>query len=209
MPRADPLPTLDSGVTLLRGGDRGEIAALVVAVLDRRDGPARWVDARNHASTYALADAARSHRVLDRVRVARAFTAHQHHALVRQLVADARRPTSLVVAPAVDDCYRDDDLLACEAERLRTASLSTLSALADARDVPVLVTATDDDRVAEHAAAELSVEETRFGPRFEGEDVETTAYWTQNGWQTTIPYWVDVAGRVAERIEPPEPEVVV
>ncbi|WP_232701867.1 hypothetical protein [Halobacterium wangiae] len=208
MPRADPLPTLDSGVTLLRGGDRGGIAALVVAALDRRDGPARWVDARNHASTYALADAARSHRVLDQVQVARAFTAHQHHALVRQLVADARRPTSLVVAPAVDDCYRDDDLLACEAERLRTASLSTLSALADARDVPVLVTATDDDRVADYADAELSVEETQFGPRFEGEDVETTAYWTRRGWQTTIPYWVDIAGRVAERVAAPEPEVV-
>jgi hypothetical protein len=225
----DALPSLDGGVTLLTGADRTALAALVLAELDRRDGPARWVDARNHASTYALTDAARSHRVLDEVQVARAFTAHQHHALVRQLVADAGRPTSLVVAPLVDDLYADDDLLDCEAERLREATLSTLDALAAACDVPVLVTASDPERVREHADAELEVEPTKFGPRFaraeprsancssgrsprEADESasETTAYWTRGGWQTTIPYWVDLFGAVEEPAvpEPALPEVV-
>jgi hypothetical protein len=192
----DALPSLESGVTLLRGGDRGAVAALVAAELRERDALARWVDARNHASTYALTDHGSRRRLLDRVRVARAFTAHQHHALVRQLVGDARRPTSLVVAPAVDDLYEDDDLLAAEAERLREASLSTLAALADARDLPVLVTATDPEAVAEYADQTVDVEDTRFGRRFEGEDDETTAYWTRGGWQTTIPYWVELVGEV-------------
>lgn len=204
----DPLPELDAGVTLLRGADRSALAALVLAELDRRDAPARWVDARNHASTYTLTDAARSNRVLDRVRVARAFTAHQHYALVRQLVADARRPTGLVVAPAVDDLYADDDLLDEEAERLREAALSTLAALAEVSDVPVLVTASDPDAVAEFADSEMSVEATRFGPRFDGDGGETTAYWTRGAWQTTIPYWVDIAGRVGDRFSAPAREVV-
>jgi len=207
----DALPSLEAGVTLLRGGDRGAVAALVAAELRERDGLARWVDARNHASTYALSGHGDRRRLLDRVRVARAFTAHQHHALVRQLVGDARRPTSLVVAPAVDDLYGDDDLLAAEAERLREASLSTLAALADARDLPVLVTASDPDTVVEHADQTVDVEDTRFGRRFEGEGDETTAYWTRGGWQTTIPYWVDLVGRVEPDPEyaAPHPEVVV
>jgi len=208
----DALPSLEPGVTLLCGGDRGAVAALAAAELRERDGLARWVDARNHASTYALTDHGRRHRLLDRVRVARAFTAHQHHALVRQLVGDARRPTSLVVAPAVDDLYEDDDLLAAEADRLREASLSTLTALADARGLPVLVTASDPEAVAEYADQTVDVENTRFGRRFEGEHGdETTAYWTRGGWQTTIPYWVDLVGRVEPEPEyaAPHPEVVV
>jgi hypothetical protein len=204
----DPLPELDAGVTLLRGADRSARAALVLAELDRRDAPAPGVDARNHAATHALTGAARSDRVLDRVQVARAFTAHQHYALVRQLVADARRPTGLVVAPAVDDLYRDDDLFDQEAERLRETALSTLAALAASSDAPVLVTASDPDAVSEYADAEIEVESTRFGPRFDGGDGETTTYWTRGAWQTTIPYWVDIAGRVEDRLAPPTPEVV-
>ena len=158
------------------------------------------MDARNHASTHALTAGARRPRVLDRVLVARAFTAHQHHSLVRQLVVDAARPTALVVAPVVDDLYADDGLLAEEAERLREATLSTLRALAAACNVPVLVTASDPQAVAEYADEEVEVEETRFGPRFEGAGGETTAYWTRGGWQTTVPYWVDICG-VAEAVE--------
>ncbi|WP_232685749.1 hypothetical protein [Halobacterium zhouii] len=222
----DALPALDSGVTLLRGAEsvgesksgvqdrRTELAALALAELDRRDGPVRWVDARNHVSTHALTDGARRPRVLERVLVARAFTAHQHHSLVRQLVADAARPTALVVAPAVDDLYADEDLLTGEAERLRDATLSTLHALAEACDVPVLVTASDDEIVAEYAHEELAVEETRFGPRFEGAGGETTAYWSRGGWQTTVPYWVDIYGAVEAteavetETEPALPEVI-
>lgn len=209
MTASDALPDLDPGVTLLHSSDRSTVAALALAALEDRDGLARWVDARNHASTFALSDANRTHRVPERVRVARAFTAHQHHALVRQLVADVRRPTGLVVAPVVDDLYADDDLLAQEAERLREATLSTLGALADARNLPVLVTATDPDAVAAYADHEVDVEETRFGPRFDAGDDETTAYWTRGGWQTTIPYWVDLVGYVEEPAPVARPEVLV
>ncbi|MFB6270115.1 MAG: hypothetical protein ABEH83_09235, partial [Halobacterium sp.] len=196
------------GVTLLESDDRGTLAALVAAALEGRDGPVRWVDARNHASTFALSEAGRTHRILDKVQVARAFTAHQHHALVRQLVVEVRRPTAFVVAPAVDDLYADDDLLAQEADRLREASLSTLSALADARDLPVLVTASDENAVAEYADETVAVEDTRFGPRFDAGDDETTAYWTRGGWQTTIPYWVDLLGSVSGPVPVARPEVV-
>ena len=205
----DPLPDLESGVTLLHSNDRGTLAALVAAALGGRDGPVRWVDARNHASTFALADAGRTHRILDKVQVARAFTAHQHHALVRQLVAEVRRPTAFVVAPAVDDVYADDDLLADEARRLREATLSTLAALADARDLPVLVTASDEAAVADYVDTDVDVEDTRFGPRFDSGDDETTAYWTRGGWQTTIPYWVDLVGSVDDPVPVAHPEVVV
>jgi hypothetical protein len=37
-----------------------------------------------------------------------------------------------------------------------------------------------------------------MGYRFEGDDVETTVYWQDGAWQTTIPYWVELVGAVDE-----------
>jgi len=46
------------------------------------DGPAFWVDANGHATTATLAQISPSQRLLDRIHVARGFTAYQHYGAV-------------------------------------------------------------------------------------------------------------------------------
>ena len=196
------LPTLDPGLTLLRlpRPRSPALSALVADRLRRRPGSGLWVDARNHASTYALYEAAPSERTLDGLRIARAFTAYQHHSLVRRLPELATGRTSMVVAPAVTALYRDPDLEADRAEHLLDATLAVLSDLAASADVPVLVTTSPEDPAADSLAvaadAEFACRETPFGFAFEGESFETTCYWDGGHWQTTIPYWVALFGAV-------------
>ncbi|WP_436927602.1 hypothetical protein [Halosimplex amylolyticum] len=138
------LPSLEAGLTLLDvTGARG-VPVLQSLVLDHlllHDGPAFWVDADGHATTTSLAQLAPSQRLLDRVHVARGFTAYQHYGALCDLPAAVNRhiqattsidpfatPTrnedhspadadapaqtpSLVVAPAFDAQYRADDTL--------------------------------------------------------------------------------------------------
>ncbi|WP_331236100.1 hypothetical protein [Natronorarus salvus] len=196
------LPALDPGLALLRlpRPRSPALPALVADRLRRRPGSAFWIDARNHAATYALYGAAPAERTLDSLRIARAFTAYQHHSLVRRLPGLVTGRTSLVVAPAVTALYRDPDLDADRAEHLLDATLAVLSNLASAVDVPVLVTTTAEDPAADSLAVaadtELACRETPFGFAFSGESFETTCYWDGGYWQTTIPYWVALFGAV-------------
>lgn len=141
---APALPTLDPGVTLLTTDGRAT-GALQSLVLDRvlcGDGAALWVDADGHAATTSLAAVAPSRRTLERIRVARAFTAFQHHALLADLEAAAASldaPVEVVVAPAVEHFYAADDLRRGEGEAMLTRGLELLGELAAARDVPVLL----------------------------------------------------------------------
>ncbi|MDG5775949.1 hypothetical protein VB773_14170 [Haloarculaceae archaeon H-GB2-1] len=181
---------------------------LVLNHILNAEGVTYWLDAGNTASTYALYDLAPSRRALRNVKVARAFTAYQHHELVRMTVSEASPRTSFLVAPNVGTLYRDGDLMTVEREGLFESSVTILAELAEVLDVPVLVTACGDNRetelVAELAETEIDVERTKYGPRYESEDFETTVYW-MNGWfQTTIPYWVDLFGVAPEEYSPLE-----
>jgi hypothetical protein len=194
-------PTLDPGVTLLRRPDPRDavLHRLVVDTLRRRDGGALWVDARNEASTAALYGADPTGRTLDGLRVARAFTAYQHHELVRSLPGRATPRTALVVVPRMPSLYRDPDLPDAAAERLFDASLAVLREVSGALDARVLVTADgpDDDltdRVREAADDDVVVRRTEMGLAFEGESVRSDVYWHGDRWQTTIPYWVEICG---------------
>ena len=174
--RADPatenqlLPSLDDGITLLDvEGSRGVpiLQSLVLDHLLLHDGPAFWVDANGHATTTTLARIAPSQRLLDRIRVARGFTAYQHYGAVCDLTTAVNRSSktstadigavgretpirdentsphtpALIVAPAVDAQYRADDTLCkTQAETLQARTLAQLSTYADGYDVPVLVT---------------------------------------------------------------------
>ncbi|WP_435359243.1 hypothetical protein [Haloarchaeobius sp. DFWS5] len=198
----DPRPTLDTGVTLLEtpGQRSTALHRLVVETATTDTGPVYWVDARNTAAVAVLADLADSRRLLARTKVARAFTAYQHHELVRQLVRRVDSRTSLVVCPNLGALYRDDDVPETESARLLDASVTVLADLATACDVPVLVTARGGsyERVARVADCELNCTRTRFGFRYEGDSFETEVYPVDGGWQTTIPYWVDLCGAVTE-----------
>jgi hypothetical protein len=205
-------PDLSTGLTLLHspGPRSGAFYRLVGDALADARGRVEWVDARNAASTYALRAVAPS-RALDGVRVARAFTAYQHHELVRRVVRRVSPRTDLVVAPNVASLYTDDDVPGHEADRLLSSTLATLAELAAARSLPVLVTAgaSGDDAtatVAAHADAEIECAETPLGVAFEADGYRPRGYWREGYWQTTLPYWVDLLGVAPGSVGRPRPE---
>lgn len=194
------IPTLPAGVTWLIDGSARSTAAhqLVLHQLEADRGQVLWIDARDIASTYTFYPlAARTHQ-LSAIQIARAWTAYQHHTLVRHAVERASARTRLIVVPHVCSLYRDDDLDAHEADQLLGASLQTLSALATALSLPVLMTAPQQERstLASTVDHELQCESTDYGYAFRGEDFQTTVYHERHWWQTTIPYWVELLGAV-------------
>jgi len=181
---------------------------------DDRPSTAYWIDARNTAATQILYDCVSSPHSLESLRVARAFTAYQHHSLVRAVTRRAGPDTDLIVAPNVASLYYDADLPDWEREDLLAASLETLAELGRVLECPVVVTSADDDRagtVSAYATAAIECVRTREGVRFECADREATerdgesatldgtaGYWHETYWQTTIPYWVDLYGSVED-----------
>ena len=198
----------EPGLTLLRvPAPRSTIVhRLVCARLTETDGPVHWVDARNAAATHALYECAPSSRTLDGLEIARAFTAYQHHSLVRAVARRADARSSLLVATNVASLYRDDDLPEWEREDLLAASAATLGELGRALDVPVLATTTAGGgevpaTLTDRADRVLECVRTREGTRLEGDGVEPTGYWHRGYWQTTIPYWAELCG-VTDRFDP-------
>jgi hypothetical protein len=200
------VPELDPGLTVLETPDHrsGALYRIALRTIRQADGRAYWIDARNTASTYALREAAPDDRLLDRLRIARAFTAYQHLTLVERVLDRASPRTGCVVAPNLGSLYRDDDVPGHESVPLLEAATSALAELGTACDLPVLATLggpCDDlaDVVTARANAEFACERTEMGYRFEGADFETDVYWAEDWWQTTIPYWVDLLGAASER----------
>ena len=186
--QADPateemlLPQLDDGITLLDvEGGRGVpiLQSLVLDHLLLYDGPAFWVDANGHATTTTLAQISPSQRLLNRIHVARGFTAYQHYGVVCNLptavnksiqmsttdagTAGRGEPSrdedtspytpALIVAPAVDVQYRADDTLGeTHARTLQARTLARLATYADGYDIPVLVTRNERNEFTEPVA---------------------------------------------------------
>ena len=192
------LPALSTGFHLLETAGRavGPLHALVLDHLLLEGGTAVWVDANGHGTSIHLADVAPAARVLDRIRIARGFTAFQHHALVRDAV-DELDDAGLIVVPAVDAHYRADDIRGAEPGTLLLQSLSRLAQYARERELPVLATRTAADAfsapVERLADGVIAVEQTAFGPRFRGPDFETLVYPERGPTvQTTLAYWAQI-----------------
>jgi hypothetical protein len=212
------LPCLTGGVQLLEvdGPVACPLHSLVLDHLLLHDGDAVWVDAGGHAVATSLAQLAPSQRTLDRIQVARAFTAHQHFSLVTQLQKQVDADTSLLVLPTMDQLYRDaDDFRGDVAEDLFLHALAIVAGFATREDIPVLVTRTDTDGLGEpveNAAADVIMcEQTQFGPHFAADDFETLVYPVEDGYvQTTFAFWrhvLDARQPLYETAETPTPEV--
>lgn len=204
------LPTLDPGVQLLdvqaagRAAATEPLAALAVDHLLTAGGRACWVDAGGHARTGPLTRLAPGPRLLERVRVARGFTAHQHAELVRRLATEVDDDTALLVVPALDLRYREDE--AANGRALLLRSLARLARVAREHAVPVLMTRTRADDfaapVATAAERTIACERTQFGPRFRAEGFETLVYPQGDGTvQTTLAFWQSVLAARHEGIE--------
>jgi len=202
MPRG-PLPKLDHGLTLLRlpSARSTGLHRLVINEMHERDGVVFWIDARNEAVPFVLYELAPYRRFLDSVRVARAFTAYQHHTLARQLVQQTTERTAMIVAPNVGSLYEDDDVPEHERWGLFEAALSIFEELGSVYEIPVIVTnevatAETTQKVITAASQKVDVERTRMGLHYSGDVDETKIYVKDGFWQTTIPYWVDLFGQV-------------
>jgi len=213
------LPTLERGLTLLETDDCTR-EALHSLVLDHVlcDGyPAYWIDTRGHATTRPLASLAPDPRVLDRINVARGFTPFQHYALVdtfSEQVTDIQ--PSLLVVPALDGMYREDEVRRREGEEMLVRALAMLAGVARRQNLPVLVTRTAADDFAapvERAATEtIRCERTAMGPRFVADGFETLLYPAEHGYvQTTLAFWERVLAAREPLYEPSatvRPEVI-
>ena len=201
-------PTLDPGLTYLDDRDASTaLYRLVGEHLAATDGPAYWLDARNAAVPGAI----RRHavgRAAETLRVARAFTGYQHYELLRELPQQVSSRTTLIVAPNVAALYTEDDVPDSDAEAMFEATLAVLGELADGLDVPVIVTAgVKQDRVRTAADRVVEARTTREGLRLDGPEFGTAVYWHAWGYQTTIPYWVDLLGTAQTAGERNQPQV--
>ena len=202
-PNAD-LPDLTPGVTLVDVDDDLGITPVQALLLDRvlsGDGPAYWVDGANRANTTRLRELAPADRVLNRIEVARGFTAHQHTALLDRLAGrlESQASPSVVVATGLDGMYRDADVDDELAEQLFIRAIAAVARVARVHNIPVIVTRCREDKFSRPlrraAATHLHCRATPFGPRFEDSrgEVETLVYHTEDGWlQTTLAYWQEV-----------------
>lgn len=207
-------PTLEPGITLLSMDERatGALQSLILDHLLLNSGEAYWVDARNNAVTTTLSQVAPSMRVLDRIQVARAFTAFQHHSIVTDLVEAADTAASMIVLPEVDWFYTGDELARGEGERMLDDVLEILTSIADDLQVPIIVSSATDGAPGKplSTAAETVIEctLTQFGPRFSGSEFETLMFDCGTGVQTTLAFWRRVLqARHPQQISEPSPEV--
>ena len=194
------LPRLESGIQLLEAPQRavGPLQTLVLDHILMESGNAVWIDAHNYGTSVYLADVAPSPRVLDRIHIARGFTSFQHHTLVQDAVNELTSETSMIVAPAVDALYRSDDVRGNDPQEMLLQGLSRLANYARRAEIPVLTTRVAADSLSapiERVASDvIEVEQTKFGPRFLGNDFETLVYNTNGGqtMQTTLAYWARI-----------------
>lgn len=189
------LPNLDPEVTLLTadGQASGALQSLVLDHLLLTEGQALWIDAKNNAATTSLAKIAPSRRILDRIQVARAFTAFQHYSLIDDLEEAITDDTSLIVTPSIEWFYTNEDLYSGEGEEMLECALEILEVLCAKYEIPILVSrdgsADSEELVERYCDSELTYIPTEFGPRFSGEEYETLVFKCEGGVQTTFAFW--------------------
>ena len=143
------LPTLNEGIHLLETDSRtsGALQSIMLDHLLTHGGSSEavWVDSNGNGSIEPFARLVPSMRVLERVEIARGFTAFQHYSLLNDLAAEVESETALVVLPELDWFYRSDDLHRGEGERMLSAGVTLIEDLHERNEVPILVTRTASD----------------------------------------------------------------
>ncbi|MEZ3168560.1 hypothetical protein ABNG02_14660 [Halorubrum ejinorense] len=211
-PRVE-LPELDSGLTLVDvDADLGvtPVQSLLLDHVFAGAGDAYWVDAAGAAQTTRLRELAPDPRYLDRIHVARGFTAHQQTSLLDRLAGEHVTDPGVVVVTGVDRLYRDSDSSTKHAKQLLVRSLAALARVGRVHEVPVIVTRSRDDEftkpIVNAARTRLRCRDTQFGPRFTDAagDIDALVYHLGDGWvQTTLAYWQEVLAHRAQMYDAP------
>lgn len=188
------LPSIE-GITLLEATEQttGALQSLVLDHVMTADGTAIWIDSRGNAATTKLARVSPSLRTLDKIAVARGFTAYQHYSLIEDLPDVIDETTGLIVLPLIDWFYAEDDVRGSRGEEMLASALTIIQDVSQAEGIPVLVTREHTSGLG--GLVPPVVDETlechlsELGPRFSGNDFETMVY-RRNGYvQTTFAFW--------------------
>ncbi|MFB6145502.1 MAG: hypothetical protein ABEJ99_03275 [Candidatus Nanohaloarchaea archaeon] len=208
------LPQLETGINLLESQERTSFHRLALNHLLANPDEAYWVDSRNNSSTYALNQMAPEPEVLDRLRIARAFTAYQHYSLVEELIIQLDREVELVLMPFLTSLYEDDEVNQAEAMELLERVVELLQEQVEEHGLTVLVSMPDCQSqeiygmVNQAAGNVIEAESTDSGISFDSEGFESKVYPVDGTLQTTWGYWRDILGqnrtaeeRFRERVE--------
>ncbi|MFB6282612.1 MAG: hypothetical protein ABEK59_01575 [Halobacteria archaeon] len=204
------LPGLDVGVNLVdvEGTSVGPVQSLTLNQMLLDEGGAVWVDANDNARTSHFTKIAPSMRFLDRIRVARGFTAFQHLSTVRDAEPELCGDTAVLVLPDVDYLYTEDNLREGEGREMLESTLKTVRGYSRKYEVPVLVTRRYGypDVVSSYTDRVIECRMTEMGPRFSSGEFETLVYAGDRYVQTTLALWRRILEKQYVDVKGVEPE---
>lgn len=184
-------PQLEKGINLLKSDD-SPIQRIVSEEL-KYGGEALWIDAGNESSTYELADQG-AEELLERVKVARAFTPFQHHTASHRIEQLINTETELVVLSNVDMLYVDGQLSTEEAEELFSESMGETVSVAEENGLKVLLTAFSEElefKMRVVADNVIESKETREGKSFRSSGFRTQVFGKSGEAQTRLNFWTE------------------
>jgi len=138
-----------------------------------------WLDSSNKANTHHFES---SPKLLEKLDIARAFTAMQHYSLCKEISG-----YDLIVAPDIDRLYTESSLYRTEAVELfedAIESINTKVIYSTASDLGL--------KAREKAANTLKVESTSQGLKYSDRDTVTKSYRQPGCIQTTVPAYGEV-----------------
>lgn len=199
------LPVLDKTMNLLRP-DKQKKEALQSLVINNQlldNGKTVWIDSCNYASTHTMHRLTPDPKLLERIEVARAFTPYQHYSLTENLIEKIDQNTSLIVLPAFDYLYNDDNqLYSGESKKMLGSAIEYIEDVSDQYNISVLMTDTGNyrDIIRDCMDEIITCSVTSMGARFQCSDFETLVYPDNGGLQTTLELWRRILEKTYESV---------
>jgi len=133
-----------------------------------------WIDSSNQANTHSFES---KPRLLDKIHIARAFTALQHHQLCKNT-----GEYDLIIAPEIDKLYNESSLYKSESVELFENTLNTL-------DGKIICSIQSRLGIKAEKMAEntIKIEKTSQGLKYSTKSSKTKMYHKNCFIQTTVP----------------------
>lgn len=187
-------PGLEKGITVLQGARTKDFHRVLTQEIGYSGSKAIWVDAGDNASTYKLSNHL-DRESMDRVKIGRAFTPHQHYSLVMRLENLLDKDTEVLLLPEITSLYTEGQVREWESEKLFQEIWEELGRLKQVYNLKIVVSVGKssllDFRVRQGADKLIEAGETSQGRRYSSQDYSQRAYATMEGFQTTLFYWRD------------------
>ncbi len=147
-----------------------------------------WIDSSNQANTHYFESRP---ELLEKIYIARAFTALQHQQLCKNL-----GEYELIVAPEIDRLYEESSLY-------RTEAIELFEDMLEGLKEKILYSTSGEIgfRAEQKAENKIKVEETGQGLKFSQKDRQTQVYSDNTGVQTTVPFYEEVREKWEEPIK--------